>query len=76
MIEYRYSYPAPCGEVEVFVDRGISDGSAWGTYYRKPNGSLKRITSLPLRQSREAAQKDLDAWAARKRLALIGGTVR
>jgi len=49
----------------VFVSDGISGGSWWGSFYRKPNGSLKRLTSkkLPMRRKKELAQADLDRWA-------------
>lgn len=43
--------------IEYFVSDGLSDGDAWGTYIRKPNGALRRICSpyLPLRPTREEA---------------------
>jgi hypothetical protein len=48
----------------LFVSDGISGGKTWGTYYRKPSGSLKRLVSkhLPLRTSRAAAEADLRLW--------------
>ena len=56
---------------ELFVSSGISAGPArwWGTFYRKPNGSLKRLVSrhLPMRRDRDQAQAELDAWAMTKR---------
>jgi ParB/RepB/Spo0J family partition protein len=53
---------------ELFVSDGISGGRTWGTYRRKPTGSLERVTSsaLPLRPTRDRAQRDLDDRAGRK----------
>ena len=50
---------------EIFVHDGISNGEKWGTFYRKPNGALKRVVSknLLMRDTREEAQADLDAYA-------------
>lgn len=48
----------------VFVSDGISQGTSWGTFFRTASGSLKRLTSprLPMRPTKEEAQRDLDAW--------------
>jgi len=50
----------------LMVSDGISGGQVWMTCYRKPSGGSKRLTSkhLPLRDTREEAQADLDARAA------------
>lgn len=52
----------------LFISDGISSGAKWGTFFCKPNGSLKRIksTALPMRRAKEAAQADLDQYAMRK----------
>ncbi|OGS01438.1 MAG: hypothetical protein A2V88_13995 [Elusimicrobia bacterium RBG_16_66_12] len=52
---------------ELFICSGISCMRAWTTYYRKPSGSLKRVTSpcLPIRENPKQAQDDLDLWAQR-----------
>jgi len=49
----------------LFVGDGISSGAAYGTFYRKQNGSLKRFKSpaLPMRNFRALAQHDLDRYA-------------
>jgi hypothetical protein len=54
----------------LFVSSGISGGEMWATFFRKPSGSLKRVTSksLPMRCSRQIAQDDLDRYAVKKRL--------
>lgn len=54
------------GKRTLFVSDGISGGRQWGTFRRKPSGSLQRVKSpmLPMRTSRARAQVDLDAWAA------------
>ena len=60
----------------LFVSDGISNGDLWGTFYRKANGSLKRVTSasLPMVSSRDQAQTDLDKWATRKKLPKVEPT--
>lgn len=59
---------------ELFVCDGISNGRWWSTYYRNPRtGSLKRLRSLPLRQTPEEAQRDLDEYARRHRLPVYPG---
>ncbi len=52
----------------LFVSDGISQGRTWSTYYRTRTGSLRRLKTMPVRETREAAQADLDAYAAAKRL--------
>lgn len=47
----------------LFVSDGISNGRTWSTYYRTRTGSLRRLKMMPLRQTREEAQADLDAYA-------------
>ncbi len=55
-------------EPEYFVSDGISAGATWATYRRRPTGSLQRVKSpaLPLRESREEAERDLAAWLEAK----------
>lgn len=62
----------------LFVSDGISDGHAWATFYRKPNGSLRRMATpkLPMRQgsqeglsAQQLAQRDLNRYALARRLA-------
>jgi len=54
----------------LFVSDGISNGESWATYYRKPNGSLKRVVSanLPQRKDRARAQADLELYAQTHKL--------
>jgi hypothetical protein len=42
----------------------------WGVFWRKPNGSLKRVVShdLPMVTAYRIAQNRLDEWAAKKGL--------
>lgn len=49
----------------LFVSDGISRGRTWFTAYRLRTGGRQRFKSpvLPLRQTREEAQADLDAHA-------------
>lgn len=51
----------------LFVSDGISSGKAFGTFYRKPFGSLKRLVSksLPMCSTRVEAEADLAAFAHR-----------
>jgi len=44
-----------------FVHRG---GWKWATYRRTPTGRLQRVVSryLPLRETREEAERDLYVW--------------
>ncbi len=58
----------------LFVHQGIGT-TAYGVYYRRPNGSLKRLVSpsLPLCELRDAAQAHLDLWARRHNLTPVGG---
>lgn len=53
----------------LFVHDGISNGRWWATYYRLPNGSLKRYVSphLPSRTNKADAQDNLDRYARRRR---------
>ncbi|MGE5585778.1 MAG: hypothetical protein ACM309_09675 [Bacillota bacterium] len=51
----------------LFVHGGIN-GTSWSTYYRTRTGSLRRLKTMPVRETREAAQADLDAYAEAKRL--------
>ena len=55
----------------LFVSDGISSGRSWGTFYRKPSGSLARVKSpkLPMRPTASEAQADLDIYAITHRLA-------
>jgi len=57
----------------LFVSDGISNGSSWMTFYNKPNGSLRRVNSkfLPIRETREAAQRDLDKYAKERGLEAV-----
>lgn len=54
----------------LFVADGISRGTSWATYYRKPSGGLKRFVSPDLkpRPTRAQAQADLDAYATMRDL--------
>ena len=56
-------------EVVLFVSEGIGNG-AWGTFYRKANGSLKRLqrSALLMRDTFEQAQRDLDDFALQHEL--------
>ena len=47
----------------LFVSDGISGGEAWGTFYRKPSGALKRYRGLEMRDEHEEAERDLDTYA-------------
>lgn len=53
------------GQANLYVGQGIGgpDGQ-WATYQRKPNGSSRRVVSkfLPLRDSKEDAERDLYVW--------------
>ncbi len=52
----------------LFVSDGISGGWTWSTYYRTRTRSLRRLKTMPVRETREAAQADLDAYAQARRL--------
>ncbi len=54
----------------LFVHCGISQGKSWGTYYRRSEISLQRLVSrhLPLRSTRDEAQRDLDRYAEQRGL--------
>lgn len=56
-------------DAHVFVSSGISGGSVWMTVRRKKaSAGTHRLKSpaLPLRDTREEAQRDLEAFAAKK----------
>lgn len=52
----------------LFVSDGNSGGRVWSTYYRTRYKNLKRLKTMPVRQTREEAQEDLDAYARTRRL--------
>ncbi|WP_114679319.1 helix-turn-helix domain-containing protein, partial [Desulfotruncus alcoholivorax] len=56
---------------EIFVSRGL--GSEYGTFWRSSTGGLHRIKSpaMPMVESREEAQSNLDQWAAKKGLQAV-----
>lgn len=58
MIGYRDRY----GRV-LFVSDGISPGTAWGTFYRKPSGGMARFRGLPVRNDQIQAEQDLCDYA-------------
>ena len=64
----KQAYQDPAGRV-LFVSDGISNGLAFGTFYRKPSGGLARVKTiyLPMRDTFPKAQSDLDLYAQRKR---------
>lgn len=55
---------------EVFVHTGISGGKYWGSFKWRSSYSLERVKSpaMPMVRDRAEAQRNLDAWAVRKRL--------
>lgn len=58
----------------VFVSPGISSGTVWMTVKQKPGKpATKRVKSkfLPLRESRDLAQLDLDRWAYERKLEVV-----
>lgn len=57
----------------LFVHCGISGGRTWGTYYRRSSNALRRFVSpaLRLRETREQAQADLDAYAKKMGLTKV-----
>lgn len=61
--------------IELFISSGISKGDAWGTFYKKPSGTLKRVKSkyLPMCLFKQDAQADLDRYAIRKELKGLKG---
>lgn len=64
----RYLYGVPgYGEAALFVADANGDGRWWCVYYRDRRGR-RVMMGFPARQSRDAAQADLDAWAKKKRL--------
>lgn len=55
----------------IFVSPGISGGSVFMTVKQKPGKKgTKRVKSkyLPLRESKDLAQLDLDRWAEERKL--------
>ncbi len=60
-----------------FVSAGIGQDTTFMTFYRKPSGALRRFVAygnaLPPRNTREAAQADLDAYAQARGLKPAGG---
>ena len=54
---------------EVFVSSGLG-GDTYGTFTRRASGSLKRVCSkhMPMVETRDEAQRNLDAWARRAKL--------
>lgn len=57
---------------EIFVAAGLG-GDTFGSFRCKPNGSLQRVKSpaMPMVDSREEAEKNLQAWAEKKGLQLL-----
>lgn len=53
-----------------FVSDGVSRGTAWAVYTRRPTGSLRRVKSprLPVCATRGEAQQLLDRWARERGL--------
>lgn len=51
----------------LFISQGIGNHE-WGTFWRKPSSSMARIKStlLPMRPTREEAERDLHEQARRK----------
>lgn len=49
------------------VSQGIGSDGPWMVFEKKPNGSLRRITSryLPERKTKEEAEEDLKKWLKR-----------
>jgi hypothetical protein len=52
----------------LILSQGIGN-TEWGTFHRKPSGSLARVKSLalPMRFTREEAERDLHEQARRKK---------
>ena len=52
----------------LYVSDGISRGEIWFTAYRKASGATKRlcVAALPIRDTRQEAQADLDRYAAER----------
>lgn len=55
----------------IFVAQGL--GNAYGTFYRKPNGSLKRVVSpdMPMTCSSMSAAYNLNKYAVKNRLETV-----
>ena len=60
---------------EIFVSTGL--GSEYGTFWRSEMGGLHRVKSpaMPMVPTREEAQANLDAWAAKRGLQLVEGVL-
>ncbi len=58
---------------EIFVSAGLGD--EYGSFRRSPSGGLHRVKSpyMPMVNSKEEAQANLDYWATDKGLQLVGG---
>lgn len=54
----------------LFVSPVRRNDGTWGTYYRDLAGGFHRVTasSLPIRSSRDQAERDLDDYAAARNL--------
>lgn len=61
-----YQYLSKHGAL--FVHSGISGGRTWSTYWRSSKGSLKRLKTMPVRETREEAERDLAEYAKAHRL--------
>ena len=59
----------------LYISPALTNGSTWMTVYSKENGSLRRVKSkwLPLRETREQAQEDLDRYAEERGLPAVRG---
>ena len=49
----------------VFLSQGISQ-DMWGAFYKKPNGSLKKVRAIPMVSCRHEAAQILTAYAEKK----------
>ncbi|WP_034631182.1 helix-turn-helix domain-containing protein [Desulfotruncus alcoholivorax] len=56
---------------EIFISKGL--GNEYGTFWRSPDGGLHRVKSpaMPMVESREEAQSNLNQWAAKKGLQAV-----
>lgn len=59
----------------LFVASGLS-GSAWGTYWKSDKGGLHRFKSpsMPVVETRDLAQVNLDAWAKKMGISKVINT--
>ena len=57
----------------VKISSGISGGLSWMSFRVKKSGSLQRVKSkhLPVRDTKEEAQTDLDRYASQMRWSVI-----